>query len=322
MRRLLLPLALAAAAAAAAAAACHGSHAPEPLDRHLVEVVHADGRFVAVGGMYDLDDSDNGGAAIATSLDGEVWQFQTLPGYQLLRTAAFGNGRWLAAGTTLDDRPALVVSTDLAAWRPAAAPPSARISGLAFGNGVFVAVSDTGFHVSADGDAWTPIAMGPSWQNPEVAFLDGRFIAFGQNPMIAESLDGRTWTVEQVRVTHVPSMVSHDGAIFGVGYWDCCNGEDPDGIDAFVLRGPVTWSARALEGEPIGDLAVSDGALIAVSDSGIRRADDPAEGWTLATVAPGVGAAALAADGDTVVAVGRGIDVSDDAGRTWTRVAQ
>ncbi len=321
MRRWLLPLALAVAAAAAVAAACHGSPSEPPLDRHLVEVIHADGRFVAVGGMYDLDNSDAGGAAIATSVDGDTWQSRTLPGYQLMRTVTHGNGRWLVAGTTLDARPAMLVSTDLTTWRPSTAPPAARVSGLAFGNGVFVAVSDAGFHVSSDGDAWTAIDVGPDWLNPEVAFLGDRFVAFGQNPMIAESIDGRTWTIEEVRVTHVPSMVSHGGRVIGIGYHDCCRGEDPDGIDGFVLQGPGGWQTRAHEGEPIGDLAIADGALIAVSDSGVRRADDPVGTWVLQPVAPGVGASAVAANGRTVVAVGRGIDASHDGGRTWTRIA-
>jgi hypothetical protein len=72
----------------------------------------------------------------------------------------------------------------------------------------------------------------------------------------------------------------------------------------------------------IGDLAISDGALIAVSDSGVRRTADASGAWTLEPVAPGGGASAVAADGSTVVAVGRSIDASHDAGRTWTRVAQ
>lgn len=306
-------------------AACSGPH-PEPPVRALTEVAYADGRFVAVGGLYAAagDPSTAGQAYVAVSPDGDAWEVHDVPTHNWLRAVTHGNGRWVAAGIDLDNRPALLVSDDGAAWRPAVAPPGPDVSGLAFGNGVFVAAgsNDPWFFVSTDGETWERSERGEYWWDTRVDFHGDRFIAYGEGAAIAESTDGRTWLLGDLGVTHVQALAAHDGGIVGIATYDCCFGEVPEGIQQIRLDGPGIWQARVHETEPLRDLAVVDGAVISVSERGILRAPAVTDPWAFTPVAGDLDARALAAAGSTVVAVGTRIHVSRDGGASWSLAAE
>lgn len=304
-----------------AAAAC--SPQPEPPARAFAEVAYADGRFVAVGGLYAIDPSTSGQAYVAVSPDGDIWEVHDLPTHNWLRAVTHGNGRWIAAGVDLDNRQALLVSGDAAAWRPATSPPVPAISGLAFGNGVFVATGSTDprFFVSTDGDTWEPINMGAYWWDTKVEFLGDRFIAYGGGAAIGESTDGRTWMLGDLGVTYVKALAAHDGGVVGVATYDCCFGEVPEGIQQIRLDGPGTWLAR-VDIEPLRDLSVVDGAVVGVSGVRIMRAPSVSPPWTFTPVADDVDAVAIVASGSTLVAVGTRIHVSHDGGASWSPAAE
>jgi hypothetical protein len=184
-----------------------------------VEAIASDGTsFVAVGdGKY------------AGSTDGLTWTGGTLP--VNARAIAYGNSRWLAAGSssststngttwaTAVTAPATISrlcygsggfvglgfaastssvyrTTDGTSWSTHSLPASAAWNGVAFGNGVYVAVrTGSTAAYSSDGQTWTTATMPSSRTWGSVAYAAGRFFAFGYNSTAAAySADGQTWT--------------------------------------------------------------------------------------------------------------------------------
>ncbi|MGG3024845.1 chitobiase/beta-hexosaminidase C-terminal domain-containing protein, partial [Brevibacillus parabrevis] len=80
------------------------------------------------------------------------------------------------------------------------AAPTKQLYGVAYGNGVFVAVGLTGYlYVSDDGVNWTvqtpPTGLG-AISYATVIFDEGHFFAGGTNQTIISSPDGSTWSGE------------------------------------------------------------------------------------------------------------------------------
>src|SRR3954454_25240833 len=82
-------------------------------------------------------------------------------------------------------------------WEAKPSGTSSSLNAVVFGNGLFVAVGDTGtILTSPDGEAWTPRESGTTDRLPAIAFGNGRFVATCANrasPAIT-SLDGINWT--------------------------------------------------------------------------------------------------------------------------------
>ena len=304
----------------AAAVACTDdpgtSDHPHP-GLELYPVVHADGRFVAAGTRHLGDGTSVG--HVATSSDGDAWTAVELPGVDAVTAVAFGGGRWVIAAHAVLGPSQLMVTDDLATVRPATDGPGLKITGLAYGNGVFVAApeNDARMFVSSDGDTWTAVDLAQlwSWSGAELAFLDGRFYAYGYGSMIAESTDGRTWTVFDVGATRVETLQLHGGRVIGTAF----RGEAPAPVQQLTLDGPGPWTAVPRAGAPLWDFSIVDGALVGVNGDDVVR--DPVfdDDWALEPVLH-TRPWGIAADVASVVAVGSGIDVSPDGGVTWSRV--
>jgi hypothetical protein len=109
-------------------------------------------------------------------------------------------------------------------------PPTSEISGLAYGNGTFVAVGAelqnpqrwTGvFYASADGAAWTRVASGLSGTPRDVKFGNGKFVTIANavsdsrvsQPKALVSDDGQTWTT----TSELPQRTTAVRIAFGAG---------------------------------------------------------------------------------------------------------
>lgn len=108
-----------------------------------------------------------------------------------LRDVAYGGGRWVGVGEGT-----AVVSADVSAW--SAVPlPGLSLHGVAYGNGVFVAVGAIGAIIrSADGVTWEAAAAAMSADLEAVAFAGGAFLAVGADATVLASSDGLAWTQE------------------------------------------------------------------------------------------------------------------------------
>lgn len=182
-------------------------------------ITYANGRFVASG-------SDG---IMITSIDGFSWQRSTFEGGGRRDKVVYGNGVWLAAGSSViastdlnnwfeilpdsgatlafGDRQFLFIASDANAtvyrsgdgktWENVASLPglaTSDIASLTFGKGLFVACGDE-IHVSADGVNWTK-RQDPPEVLYGVTYGNGEFFAVGDNALIYRSADSVNWTID------------------------------------------------------------------------------------------------------------------------------
>ena len=155
---------------------------------------------------------------VETSSDAVNWTTHSLPEGEVWSSVKWLDNRFVATGwLTGPDVPGqgqqtigiIMTSTNGTSWnvvQETNTDPSTLGVSVAFGNGLFLAVSEEG-HVasSADGITWTSQPDFPG--NPEtlaILYAAGRFVVVGNN-FAAVSTDGMTWTT---------------GSLTGNDYWD------------------------------------------------------------------------------------------------------
>ncbi len=116
-------------------------------------------------------------------------------------------------------------------WQVVESGLASSLRAVAFGNGTWVAVGDSGSVVtSLDGVSWTQRASGAIENLTSIAFGDGRFVALRANidsPALT-SVDGITWSPVTVRdaagspqTTHAFGMIAFgDGHFLITGHWN------------------------------------------------------------------------------------------------------
>ena len=167
---------------------------------------------------------------------------QALDGNVRPQAMAYGGGRFLAGTGRRGQTEGHSVwrSTDGKMWTEAPSFTPESITGLAYGNGVYVAASEAllassgGIYTSTDGVTWTfrrspsPFAQASLSQIPgfsQVIFAEGVFLSFqsgwaneggatfGTRGAIHSSTDGITWTWR----THTDELVLNPPIIYGGG---------------------------------------------------------------------------------------------------------
>ncbi|MBL9127059.1 MAG: hypothetical protein JNL97_05405, partial [Verrucomicrobiales bacterium] len=165
-----------------------------PGNLDLDRVAAGTGGFVAIGA----------GSSALFSVDGETWTEHPLGQVILRGGVAFGDGRWAAGGFALSESraftTALSTSTDGMQWtNRTAGVSSATQNGIAFGDGVYVAVgSDARIARSTNGVDWSLVPHGLlGYDLRRVFHVGGRFLALGSQgntPSLLVSEQGREWT--------------------------------------------------------------------------------------------------------------------------------
>jgi hypothetical protein len=121
----------------------------------------------------------------------------------LLRTVAYGNGVWVAAGVFK-----LMTSTDGRRWTER--PRDHCFESITFGQGRFVGACGGEIYTSTDGIKWTPPKRLDFGGHCYVVYGDGQFVAYSAEDRRAfSSPDGITWTP----LPGVPSAASCEGMI-------------------------------------------------------------------------------------------------------------
>lgn len=155
-------------------------------ERGLHDVVYGDDRFVAVG--------DRG--TILTSPDAIEWTRRTTRTTTNLRGVGWGDGQFVAVG----EAGWILTSPDGVHWTQQSAPTQATFRDVEFGAGGFVIVGETGIVLSSvDASTWTPRPTPISnadWTG--IAYGNGLFVAVGNIPRQSSgywirSSDGATW---------------------------------------------------------------------------------------------------------------------------------
>ena len=121
------------------------------------------------------------------SADGVNWVLKTFPSAQSIRGIAFGGTNFVAVGTGnaafITPTPTTALTTSTIAFNQVMMPTSADWSGVAFGNGTFVAVaknSPTAAN-STNGTTWNQQALPSSGSWNGVDFGANKFVAIGGN---------------------------------------------------------------------------------------------------------------------------------------------
>ena len=175
--------------------------------RYLRGLTFGDGWFTALGG-----EPGSVGASkpfVLRSRDGETWEGPLeVGGKNILRRAAFGNGRFVGIG----DRGRRAGSADGKEWKDATEVRAIdTLIDIAFGSGAFVGVGLHGLRMrTLDGIAWTDRVRGEEGDHLNTIVHNGeRFVAIGASSTCT-STDGIAWKT-------VPNAEPPQTAVWGGG---------------------------------------------------------------------------------------------------------
>ena len=221
-------------------------------------------------------------------------------------------------------------------WTPGPGATPCRqvtiLSGVAYGDGLFVAVGDVGTIItSADGTNWVLRQSGTTDGLSDVAYGNGEFVAVGsvQLPNCYECLesitvtssDGISW-VSSAAI--LPEEFVFDRITFGNGHF-VASGGDPEGPPLPILLTPtdgVKWfySGR-VDGTPLwlgSKVGFGNGQFVAVGNSSIGTSFDGTN-WVQRLSAVTNGLSSIAYGNGQFVAVGVGAVFVSTNGNYWVQ---
>lgn len=223
--------------------------------------------YVAVGtGDYGSDE-------IWTSADATAWTRRENPDplHRALSSVTFGGGRFVAV-SYLDmyvgsDVPAILTSSDGMAWTlQSPGQNQADLLGVAYGNGLYVAVGSGGtILTSPDAATWTQRETPTTAQLNAVAFGSGLFVAVGDGRTVLTSTDGTEWAPR-----HVDSGIAN--TLYGIAHTDSqfvvvagnASGAPHSGGSILTSSDGITWVARTIPtSEPLRTVTAGNGTIVA-----------------------------------------------------------
>ena len=260
-----------------------------PWPPNLLAITYNNDLFVAVG--------ESG--IILTSMDGITWAERNSGVSCDLTEVTYGNGLFMAFGCQGN----IITSPDGISWSQRDTG-GYTLSGIAYGNGVFVAVSNS-FEIrpiseyticcslyepeppfghwscskgiiltSYDGMSWIENNSSTNCLFREITFADGMFVAVGNGPILTSS-DGITW-IQSDSVYSLNSVTYLNGAFFAVGNHGVLT--SPDGIN---------WTSRNLE-TPLSGIAYGNDTFVAVEgEYGRIFTSTDGENWINGTLGRG-----------------------------------
>jgi len=227
----------------------------------LYAVYYANGLFVASGMSPTA-------YVLSTSPDGTNWAKQYGSQFQIIRSIAFGNGKWVAVGGQGAPADGLIMtSADGTNWTQLIVPTESTFWSVAFGNGKFV-VDGAPILTSSDGVSWYPNPGTSSYPYGSVHFVGGQFLlphgggGTGTSPGLALSADGIHWSdtfynTDYPLQTAPLAMAAGGGVFVAVGY------------DGMILTSPdlINWTYRSFPpgGAGINGMAYGNGMYVAVN---------------------------------------------------------
>ncbi len=233
-------------------------------------------RFVTAG--YDWD-SDLGAwrAAIWWSDDGRTWTAAELPVLPRLRDVTAGPpGEFVAVG---DDGLVLLSVDGGGTWTVQPVATSDDLDGVAWGEGVYVAVGETTVLNSSDGSTWVDRSPGTqllSWHNfKDVVFHDGAFYAGGWYSGVQRSTDGgvswESMTIAGDRNYDIRAIDAAGGLLVAATE----RRSSPVGPVLLVSGDGLTWAESSAAFPDSSSVAIGAGEVVTVhgSDGELSRSD-------------------------------------------------
>lgn len=203
-----------------------------PLESSQYPSLAGDGYGVVYGNGVYFKQPDY--LSFSVSSDNVVWREVSLPGltFDLGQKSYFIKGNFYVFG----GYGYIATSPDGFNWTLVTSRPFKPLREVAFGNGVWAAISDHVIYTSTDGISWTPQystdGTGPDLVG--IAYGNNRFVVVGLYHALLTSPDGREWI-------KTPSGLELKAVAFGNGLFVGASDDhnlltSPDGID---------WTVRA-----------------------------------------------------------------------------
>lgn len=155
---------------------------------------------------------------------------------------------------------------------------------VAFGAGLFVAVSGSGTNrvmTSPDGVTWTSRIADTNFDNwAGVSFLNGQFVAVGNGGPVMTSPDGITWTNRTI-----PEANGWASPAFGNSTYVSVSSDGTNRV--MISSDAITWTSQsASAANPWASVTFGAGLFVAVASSGTDRVMTSPDGitWTPRTV--------------------------------------
>ena len=171
------------------------------------------------------------------------------------------------------------VLTDGTKWQLTTMPAAGFWNGIAFGNGVFVAI-DYGSSIAAtspNGKVWTQQTL-PSVANwTSVVFANGQFVAVGTN-VCATSPDGIVWTARTISAGTWIDVTYGNGVFVALVGWSATT------VAATSTDG-MTWTLRSLpSSQTWQSIAFGAGMFIAVAFNNVIATSSDGINWSAASI--------------------------------------
>lgn len=177
---------------------------PIPVTSPMHGVAHGNGRFVAVG--------DKG--TILTSPDGAVWTAAEVSNVSAQLNGVSWNGSlWCAVGSGGES----LTSPDAVNWTVRTSGVSEDFTGIASGNGIFVALAGLKLYTSPDGSNWIERAHPGNSTLRDILFADGRFL-IAENDSVLTSADGAEWEQITENINGPRALAYGDGIYLVAGF--------------------------------------------------------------------------------------------------------
>jgi len=276
---------------------------PLPQGNRMGAVTYGGGRVVAVGSY---------GAIIhSTNLATMPWAVSRPPTNGDLNAVVFGHGLYVAAGAGGGNSGMILTSTDVTNWFKQSWTNSATraIYGLAFGEGLFVAVTErSGVWTSPDGTNWVRrlFDAGSSSHLNGITFVEGiGFVAVGSAGKVLASTNGMDWVTNTSPTTTSLNAITYGTNGSGEGIFVAVGSSglvltSPDAVNWTLRNSGTTVSLKGVAYAPgVGFAAVGSSSgvswITASPDGETWTAGLPAVGnedWAGITYAPGMFVAA------------------------------
>ena len=274
----------------------------------MSKVIYSDGglksdRFLAV--------SSTGTNRIMYSVDGSSWTSALAPENNNWKSVTYGNDKFIAVsnqGTNRimysDDGSSWQLSPESQAqtwesidyapehivppttWTAATAAEQNEWKSIAYGRGIFVAVSRTGTNrvmYSSDGINWASASAAEANNWIDVTYGDGKFVAVSSDGtnQVMYSTDAITWTGVVPPISGQWYSITYGNGVFVALSWD-----SPTGQYQMYSTDAINWSANnTIDTNSWRDVIYADGKFVAVSYNGTNRVAYSTDGinWTAAS---------------------------------------
>lgn len=288
--------------------------------RHNKNLAYGSGRFVSLPEPWD-----SLGAlsypVYNSSTNGITWSEGDAPALQDFwpLSLAFGGDRFVAVGTSAR----VAVWTNGWGWTVAPLNLTNRLTRVTWGNGRFVATSDTSWSgtvaISTNGFTWTEVMVRPSTLFGELTWGNGTYAICGMQSdpygvwAVYLSSDLVSWTEHAL-----PVQAELNSMAAGGGHWVIV-GSNPDG-SVFTSSDGATWTHQLLTpGNKLYSVTYALGQFIVVGEYGNIFTSTNGVSWTARSGASDLNFRGVARGNGVYVAAGNeGQLFTSPDGGAWT----